>query len=324
MLVFVDRQPREADPLPAGYRVLLGRLLDVAADDDRVRAVWLSGSVGRGVADAGSDLDVVLAVADEAFEEFAASWRAWLALVTPTVLARELPGLPGSWHSLTPGCERFDVVTQRASAALRAGSRRRELVLAKDEEPGTPAGEGAGHPQPAAAEQAAGPDPAEQAAGPDPAEQAAGPDPAEQAAGPDPAEQAAGPDPATLTGIVEEFLRQQAIFPAAVVARSDWLLGVQGIQQVHLMLYQLFVESNQPLPPMGVKQWSAKLTPAQREVCAALPSPRADRHSVLAAMRAAASAFRDQARPILAGHGAPWPDGLDAAVLKYQASELGW
>ena len=72
----------------------------------------------------------------------------------------------------------------------------------------------------------------------------------------------AGPDPAKLTAIVEEFLRQQAIFPAAVVARGDWLLGVVGVRQVRLLLYQLFAEADQPLPPMGVKQWSAKLAPA--------------------------------------------------------------
>jgi hypothetical protein len=90
------------------------------------------------------------------------------------------------------------------------------------------------------------------------------------------------------------------------------------------MLYQLFVESNQPMPPMGVKQWSAKLTPAQRECCAELPPPRAEHQSVLDAMRAAASAFRSQARRILAEHGAPWPSELDEAVIAYQASELNW
>jgi hypothetical protein len=108
------------------------------------------------------------------------------------------------------------------------------------------------------------------------------------------------------------------------VARADWLLGVQGVQGVHLMLYQLFVESNQPLAPMGVKQWSVKLTPAQQECCAALPPPRAERQCVMDAMRAAADTFRAQARPILAGHGAVWPGELDQAVLDYLARELSW
>ena len=59
-----------------------------------------------------------------------------------------------------------------------------------------------------------------------------------------------------------------------MVAREDWLLGVVGVQNIQMLLYQLFVESNQPLPPMGVKQWSAKLTTGQRAVCAGLPVAR--------------------------------------------------
>jgi hypothetical protein len=90
------------------------------------------------------------------------------------------------------------------------------------------------------------------------------------------------------------------------------------------MLYQLFTESNQPLPPMGVKQWSARLTAAQREICAGLPAATADRDSVLTAMRASAGTFRAAARPILAEAGVPWPGELERAVLRYLSAELGW
>ena len=47
--------------------------------DERVRAMWLSGSLGRGDADAMSDLDLIVAVADDALPEFAAQWQDWLA-----------------------------------------------------------------------------------------------------------------------------------------------------------------------------------------------------------------------------------------------------
>ncbi len=268
-------------PLPAGYHDLFERVLRAAEADGRVRAMWLSGSLGRGVADAGSDLDIVIAVAPDAFDEFAAAWRDWLAGVTPTVLARELPRLPGSWYSLTPDCLRLDVVTVKAGSATPAALSRLLLVLDKD---GT-----------AAASQA------------------------EEEAPDRP-----GPNPARLAAITEEFLRQQAIFPAAVVARGDWLLGVSGVQAVHTMLYELFVESNQPLPPMGVKQWSAKLTPGQRQICASLPAPTAEPDGVLRAMRAAADAFRLAARQALADNGAAWPRELDDAVQRYLATELGW
>ena len=280
--MLADRDPAVLRVLPAGYLPLFRRLVDVAVADERVLAVWLGGSLGRGVADAGSDLDVILTVADDAFGEFAAHWRDWLARVTPTVLARELPGAPGSWHSLTPDCERLDVVTEAAGREPRLARSQRLLVFDRDGAVGA----------------------------------AAGP--------PGSAGSPAGPDPGKLAGITEEFLRQQAIFPAAVVARGDWLLGVAGTEQVHLMLYELFVEANQPLPVMGVKQWSAKLTAAQRACLEALPPPAPRRDAVLETMRAAAAEFRAQAREILGAHQVPWPDALDAAVIAYQERELGW
>lgn len=109
-----------------------------------------------------------------------------------------------------------------------------------------------------------------------------------------------------------------------MVAREDWLLGVVGVQNAHLMLYELFVESNQPLPPVGVKQWSAKPTRQQLRVCTQLPVPAPDRDSVVTAMRAAAIAYRRAARQIHSEHAIAWPAELETAVLRYQQSELGW
>jgi hypothetical protein len=265
--------------LPVGYADLFSRLLRAAECDDRVRAVWLSGSVGRGVADSGSDLDVVLAIAPESVSEFTAAWREWLDRVTPVVLARELPRLPGSFYSVTPDCLRLDVVTEPAGAARPADQASRLLVLQKDKL-GVPV-EDISPDQPR-------------------------------------------PDPARLTEMMSEFLRQMTVFPAAVVAREDWLLGVVGVQNVHLMLYELFVEANQPMPPMGVKQWSAKLTLRQRQVCAALPAPTASAAGVLTAMRAAAATFRLEARAVLAANDASWPADFDDAVRRYWERELGW
>ncbi|MBO0833910.1 MAG: hypothetical protein J2P28_00145 [Actinobacteria bacterium] len=266
-------------PLPTGYADLFARVLHAAEPDDRVRTVWLSGSVGRRVADAGSDLDVVLAIAPSAFDDFAATWEHWLSRVTPVVLARELPRLPGSFYSVTPECLRLDVVAERAGTARAADLARRVLALSKDE--------------------------------------------LTEAESSVSSEQA-GPDPTRLGELVQEFLRQMTIFPAAVVARQDWLLGVVGVQNVHLMLYQLFVEANQPLPPMGIKQWSAKLSPRQRQVCAGLPAPTANRAGVLEGMRAAAAAFRRESAAVLAACDAPWPADFDAAVRRYWQHQLGW
>jgi hypothetical protein len=119
-------------PLPAGYHDLFARVLQAAEPDNRVRAVWLSGSVGRGTADSGSDLDVVLAIAPAAFDGFAETWREWLSLVTPVVLARELPGLPGSFFSVTPDCLRLDVVAEPTGTVRTADLVGRLLVLDKE------------------------------------------------------------------------------------------------------------------------------------------------------------------------------------------------
>ena len=133
-----------------------------------------------------------------------------------------------------------------------------------------------------------------------------------------PAEDAnAGPDPATLATIVQEFLRQQAIYPAAVVGRADWLLGQEGVHNARLMLYQLFVETNQPLPAMGVKQWSSKLTSPQRALLEALEPPAADREQVLSAMSAVRVAFRTSGRAAAEAAGMTWPDEIDDAIADY-------
>jgi predicted nucleotidyltransferase len=113
-------RPRTLEALPAGYRALFESALNVFSSDPRVRALWVSGSLARGDADAASDLDLVASVDDASFDAFAAEWRTWLAAITPTVIAREIPFLRGSVYSLTPTCERLDVVVERASAVKNA------------------------------------------------------------------------------------------------------------------------------------------------------------------------------------------------------------
>ena len=101
--------------------------------DERVRGVWLSGSLARGTADAASDLDLLVAVRDEDLEPFAAEWRVWLEAITPTVLAEALPFLPGSFWSVTPAFERFDVVVEPASVMPSTFFRTRLPVLDRDD-----------------------------------------------------------------------------------------------------------------------------------------------------------------------------------------------
>lgn len=123
-----------------------------------------------------------------------------------------------------------------------------------------------------------------------------------------------GPDADRMAWILREFHRQLAIFPAAVVAREDWLLGQVAVGNVQRFLYELLVEGNRPLPPMGVKQWSSKLTPRQRNLIAKLPVPTADRESVITAMVEVVRAVQVEGRAAVEAAGVSWPDDADVAV----------
>ena len=125
-------RPAGLSALPERYGPLFDRAVDVFGADERVRGMWLHGAIARGAADAGSDLDVNVAVADEAFDDFAGAWREWLAEITPTVNASPIPGLAGSFYALTPTCARLDVVSERASDVARSWLTRRVVVFDRD------------------------------------------------------------------------------------------------------------------------------------------------------------------------------------------------
>jgi predicted nucleotidyltransferase len=254
--------------LPKEYPPLLSRVAAELERDARVLALFLGGSLGRGVADAGSDLDLLVTVSDEHFDQVAEAIGRDLADVIDPVITLPIPGMPGSFAYTTTQCLRLDLVLERVSEVDRPGFRRRVVVFDRGDITALIS---------------------------------------------QPVDLNHGPDPTTLQGILQEFHRQQAMFPA-VVARQDWLLGQEGVHNARLMLYQLFVEANQPLPAMGVKQWSSRLTTEQRNVLAALDPPPAARAPVIAAMTSVRSAFRTVGRATAEEAGATWPTEMDAAV----------
>ena len=258
--------------LEPGYDVLFESAVAVFEADERVRALWLSGSLGRGDADAMSDLDLIVAIDDAALAEFADTWRVWLAAITPTLIARALPFLPGSLYAVTPDRLRLDVVVEPASRVAGSPFRHPALVFDRD-------GVGAVVPPP----------------------------------------DHHLPSRDRVTAIVEEFFRDTGMFPV-VLEREDWLLGIEGIHLVRSLLYQLFVEMNAPLPPMGVKRWSAKLTLAQRAELEALPTGDANRESVTAAHRAVVAAFERNARLACDTLEIAWPAELADATHRYLRS----
>jgi hypothetical protein len=122
--------PADVDlgPLPAGYRALFDRAFAVLEADERVLAVWLSGSLARGGADAQSDLDLLVATSDEGFKSFGESWAEWLAAITATVLAKRIPVVSGL-YSVTPEWLRLDVVWEARAALVSTFFRERRLVF---------------------------------------------------------------------------------------------------------------------------------------------------------------------------------------------------
>jgi hypothetical protein len=258
------------DVLSPSYRALFESARRVCEADERVRGLWLSGSLARGDADAASDLDLLVAVRDESLDEFARGWREWLARITPTVIARPLPFAPGSLYSVTPGRERLDVVVEPAGKLAHTFFRTRAVVFDRD-------GLGARIPAPA----------------------------------PQP-----GPSRERIAFLIEEFFRDYGMFDVGAT-RRDLLLGNEAIHLIRGLLYQLFCEANAPLPPMGVKQWSAKLTPAQRALLERLPTGGADWEAMVAAHEAVSRAFAAHARLISTAHDVPWPAELEAATLRH-------
>lgn len=114
------------------YRSLLTSARRVLLADERVRAMWIHGAMARGAADAGSDLDIDIAVRDEDFGAFTSTWVTWLSEITPTVSAIPLPGMPGSFYALTPECERLDVISERVSAVETSPLSRRLEIFDHD------------------------------------------------------------------------------------------------------------------------------------------------------------------------------------------------
>jgi hypothetical protein len=275
LAVDVDRNPVALAALVPSYRPIFDRLLSVSEGDDRIRALWLSGSLAKGTADGGSDLDVLLAIRDDDFDEFAAHWRQWLAAITPTLIARELPNTNG-FYSTTTGCERVDVLYEPVSRLPSSPHRYRLVIFDRD-----------------------------------------GLDTIIPAPKP-----VAGPDQERLRWIVEEFFRIEAITPFMLVQRRDDLCVVKGVQDLQLMLYQVFVECNQPQPPMGVKQWSARLTEEQRQILTALPIAAPDRGSIVTALREVVTAMRTAGRAAVVACGCDWPVDLDDGVQRFVGQAL--
>ncbi|GEM_PF-692694 len=83
-------------------------------EDERVRAVWLTGSLATGTADAQSDVDLRVAVRAEDFPRIDAVWPELVGRAGPAVWKRRWPGPPDEAivSAITRDYLRFDLVIQ--------------------------------------------------------------------------------------------------------------------------------------------------------------------------------------------------------------------
>jgi len=116
-------------PAALERETLISRLTAILRADDRVRAAWLSGSLGQGTEDRFSEVDVLIAVSSADRDAFAAEWPRKVPKVAETVLVQRVDGGPNIVIShVTPEWLRFDLVISTVyQVPDRSGSTLRRL-----------------------------------------------------------------------------------------------------------------------------------------------------------------------------------------------------
>ncbi len=92
----------------AAQQALIDRIADVLGGDTRIEAAWLAGSFARGEADDFSDVDVLVLVADGAYEDVKADYARDLGDIADTALINPLFG-GAVVNVVTTDWDRFDL-----------------------------------------------------------------------------------------------------------------------------------------------------------------------------------------------------------------------
>ncbi|HEY7349564.1 MAG TPA: hypothetical protein VH599_14710 [Ktedonobacterales bacterium] len=110
------------------------RAADSLRADERVRALWLTGSLAAGTADAQSDVDLRAAVPAQDFAAVEAWWPRLLDRIAPTVWRRRWPGPPDEAiiGAISTDYLRFDVVIQSAADTRLRTLEAARLLFDKD------------------------------------------------------------------------------------------------------------------------------------------------------------------------------------------------
>ena len=110
------------------HRAVVAAALEVLVSDERIQAIWLGGSLGAGIADAFSDVDLYCAVADASMAEFSSGLPDLLRRIAPCVLVAPITAIPGAWAAKTENWVHVDVVPVAASALAQRKLRDVEIL----------------------------------------------------------------------------------------------------------------------------------------------------------------------------------------------------
>lgn len=103
-------------------------------EDERVRILWLSGSLAAGTADAQSDVDLRASVRAEDFATIGDWWQELIDRIAPTVWRRRWPGPPDEaiTSAITSDYQRFDLVVQSVADTRPRALEAARILFDKD------------------------------------------------------------------------------------------------------------------------------------------------------------------------------------------------
>ena len=112
--------------IPGRLREPLAALVAACEADPAVLAAWVGGSLARDTADDWSDIDLHLLVTDR--DEFGSGITEWFGRTLPTVLADQIPGVPGGFIFVTPDWIHVDVIVHGRGGFTQDGFPARVLL----------------------------------------------------------------------------------------------------------------------------------------------------------------------------------------------------
>ena len=89
---------------------LIDRIATAVEPDQRIRALFLAGSLGSGTADRFSDVDLLAIAARESHEPLAEAWRELLGRIVPVVYFNRLPAPVPILNAISSGWLRCDLL----------------------------------------------------------------------------------------------------------------------------------------------------------------------------------------------------------------------